>query len=248
MFKSKTAPAVSYTLTCTDGVKIGATSATATPFYMVVPVGEYKFKADIYDNATIPANMCWLIPSAAKTFTAGKCLNMPAKEVTVVYEGTDNDHAWVNLGLSVVWATTNVGVTTPEGIGTKYYLTEIPSWGDNWRLPTADEWQELLDHTTNERIAPQDLPDDIDNPNSYGWKYINKSNSEKYIFLPFTDIAWGEGECEYGDYWSSTDDGDGGKLYYRSASKHDTDRNVNKATDWTKSADLNARLVCDVWN
>ncbi len=114
------------------------------------------------------------------------------------------EHEYVDLGLpsGTLWATCNIGATTPEGYGdyfawgetkaksvynwetykyakgyfdvypllTKYctddYYGNIgfvdnltllqPSddaatanWGSGWRMPTNEEWQELLDNTTN---------------------------------------------------------------------------------------------------
>ena len=38
--------------------------------------------------------------------------------------GTANGHAWVDLGLSVKWATCNVGATSPEGYGDYF------AWGE----------------------------------------------------------------------------------------------------------------------
>lgn len=117
VFTNKTAnPAVSYTLTCTGGKTIAATSTEATPFYMVVPTGTYQFEAEIWDNATTSAKICSFATSAAKTFTAGKCLNMPAKEVALPIH---NGHAYVDLGLpsGLKWATCNVGATKPEEYG-----------------------------------------------------------------------------------------------------------------------------------
>lgn len=43
---------------------------------------------------------------------------------TPVQEGMENGHALVDLGLSVKWATTNVGATTPEGYGDYF------AWGE----------------------------------------------------------------------------------------------------------------------
>ncbi|MBQ0118168.1 MAG: hypothetical protein KBS42_00140, partial [Bacteroidales bacterium] len=135
VFTNKTAnPAVSYTLTCTGGVAIGTTSAEATPFYMVVPASTYLFEAEIYDNATTPAKICSFATSAAKTFTAGECLNMPAKEVADPYNG----HAYVDLGLSVKWATCNVGATTPEGYDDYF------AWGETSTKTTYD-WSTYFD-------------------------------------------------------------------------------------------------------
>ncbi len=114
-------PAVSYTLTCTDGKTIGTTSAEATPFYMVVLAGEYKFEVEVYDNAATPAEICSFATSAESNFTAGECLNMPAKEVAEPFVPT-----YVDLGLpsGLKWATCNLGATTPEGYGDYF------AWGE----------------------------------------------------------------------------------------------------------------------
>lgn len=46
------------------------------------------------------------------------------KEIEDVLSGKENGYTWVNLGLSVKWATMNVGATTPEGYG------EYFAWGE----------------------------------------------------------------------------------------------------------------------
>ena len=81
----------------------------------------------------------------------------------------------VDLGLSVKWASCNVGATTPEGFGGYYAWGEIEEkdnyssgtykwdyianktrldleddvahvkWGGNWRMPTGAEWEELIE-------------------------------------------------------------------------------------------------------
>lgn len=151
IFKNITVePAVSDTLICTGGKTIDATSTEATPFYMIVPAGEYKFEVEVYDNAATPAKICSFATSAAKTFAAGECMNMPAKEVAEPY---------VDLGLSVRWATMNVGATKPEEYGDHfawgetepYYITQSPlTWktnkiGYNWQSYCgADEFTEWI--------------------------------------------------------------------------------------------------------
>ena len=85
--------------------------------------------------------------------------------------GYENGHEWVDLGLSVKWATCNVGASTPKGYGNYYAWgetspkssytssnytysrnpTTIPlnrdavavNWGGNWRMPTFNEIKEL---------------------------------------------------------------------------------------------------------
>lgn len=84
------------------------------------------------------------------------------------------DHEFVDLGLSVYWATCNVGADSPIGYGdyfawgetspkqnytmvtytfeenmdnisgTRYDAARV-NWGGGWRMPTKDEMQELLD-------------------------------------------------------------------------------------------------------
>ncbi len=120
---------------------------------------------------------------------------------TIRITTTPPEYEYVDLGLpsGLLWATCNVGASTPEGYGdyfawgetapkemylyetyyhcmgdentlTKYcsnasygyngftdnLTTLLPeddaatvNWGNGWRMPTNEEWQELLDNTTN---------------------------------------------------------------------------------------------------
>ena len=59
----------------------------------------------------------------------------------------------VDLGLSVKWATCNVGADSPENYGKcveyKNCITDVAyMWGGNWRLPTGDEMRELVNKCT----------------------------------------------------------------------------------------------------
>ena len=77
--------------------------------------------------------------------------------------GSINGHDWVDLGLSVKWATCNVGASLPSLYGNYYawgetytkgdyssgtynnpsYDTASANWGGTWRMPTDAEWTEL---------------------------------------------------------------------------------------------------------
>lgn len=51
----------------------------------------------------------------------------------------------VDLGLSVKWATCNVGASSPEAFGDFFAWDETDDpWGTGWRTPTYDEWEELV--------------------------------------------------------------------------------------------------------
>ena len=84
--------------------------------------------------------------------------------------GSQNGHGYVDLGVSVKWATCNIGASLPEESGNYYAWGEIESkiyygkdnyngankqsfdnisdvanivWGGKWRMPTYDEFKEL---------------------------------------------------------------------------------------------------------
>ena len=156
-------------------------------------------------------------------------------------------HDYVNLGLpsGLLWATCNVGATTPEGYGdyfawgetipkdtydwcnykycngspqtlTKYtypgygynglwdQLTTLLSeddsatanWGNDWRMPTIFEWEELLQYTTNTWTIC----------NGVKGRLFTASNGNS-LFLPAAGGRWGD-ELRYlggiGHYWSSS--------------------------------------------
>lgn len=92
-------------------------------------------------------------------------------------DGIVDGHGWVDLGLSVKWATCNVGAEKPEEYGEYFaYGETVPkayysrencaawddssirniqgteldaatvNWGSKWRMPTKDEFQELIDN------------------------------------------------------------------------------------------------------
>ena len=180
--------------------------------------------------------------------------------------GSFNGHDYVDLGLpsGTLWATCNVGATTPESYGdyfawgetqakdvynwntyqycmsshheitntlTKYcnmsdygyngftdnlniLLPEddaaTANWGEGWRMPTNDEWQELLDNTTNTwtvkgRLFTASNGNTIFLPaagvrmdgykNSVGYMGVYWANS-LYWDRPYT--AWGFGFTPYG--------------------------------------------------
>jgi hypothetical protein len=147
-------------------------------------------------------------------------------------------HAYVNLGLpsGLLWATCNVGASTPEGYGdyfawgettpkdiyswgtyqygstsvsmTKYtgsdgLTTLLPeddaataNWGNGWRMPTKQNFQELFNNTTVTRTQQ----------NGVNGLLFTAANGNS-LFLPAAGDRWNE-EFEnaliWGLYWSSS--------------------------------------------
>ena len=134
-----------------------------------------------------------------------------------------NGHEYVDLGLSVKWATCNVGASSPSDYGMYYAwgqtsteceLWEFPkkpkgsiagkssydaaraNWGGTWRLPTVDEFEELVKECTW-TWTTQD--------GHNGYRVTGKNG--KSIFLPAAggfydgDVS---GSGKHGYYWSAT--------------------------------------------
>ena len=112
---------------------------------------------------------------------------------------TINGHEYVDLGLSVKWATCNIGASKPEDCGDyfawgedetkpKYYPSNNTTensyfkfrdaarkkWSGTWRMPTANEFQELIDNC-EWTWTTQGVLD--------GYKVTSKKNGNS-IFLP----------------------------------------------------------------
>lgn len=143
------------------------------------------------------------------------------KKLTGVVDG----HEAVDLGLSVKWATCNIGTTKPEYFGnyygwgdptgkktssnTNYYPNSNPptdikntkydiaysNWGKKWRMPTDKEVRELISECY------------------YSYKKVNgvggllfKGKTGGTIFLPicgYRDYTTNIRQSDWGSYWTS---------------------------------------------
>ena len=160
-------------------------------------------------------------------------------------------HDYAEIG-GIKWATMNVGAESVGDYGNYYQYgkgsaqyaatsgqsdysgTEDPLaasadtatqvWGGNWRTPTKDEFESLIENTENEYM-------EIDGV--IGYKFTDNSDSSKFIFLPIGG-HYQNGSLEsfeyYGEYWTSTpseqdvyslfiDGGEGGYSYIVGNSK-----------------------------
>lgn len=172
------------------------TNPTINNSHVSAGIGTGSFSATM---SGLQANTTYHVRAYA-TNSAGTAYGLD-KEFTTLSGGGGGSHEWVNLDLpsGTLWATCNVGATTPEECGdyfawgetqskdyydwntyqycngrdstmTKYCcnpnygyngftdsLTNLlpeddvatVNWGSDWRIPTKDEWQELIDNTTS---------------------------------------------------------------------------------------------------
>ena len=147
--------------------------------------------------------------------------------IIIDLSGSIDGHDYVDLGLpsGTLWATCNVGATSPEGYGNYYawgetttkstyssgtytysgYPTELPTsadvayvtWGSNWRMPSLAQFQELINssYTTTTWTTLNGF---------YGRLITSKLNGNS-IFLPAAGYGY-DSSLYYGGsrgcYWS----------------------------------------------
>ena len=122
---------------------------------------------------------------------------------------THQGYKFVDLGLSVKWATTNVGAKLTGDIGTLYTCPNslvggedyaAKERGGSWRTPTVAEIQELIDSCSVELHQQINSQGEI----IFGFKFIGKNKNS--IFLPFVGYTQKYPEefwADYTCYWSS---------------------------------------------
>ena len=74
-------------------------------------------------------------------------------KTTELYE---EGHEYVDLGLSVKWATCNMGAESPDGYGYRYERVNI-KWGGRWRIPSVEDFKELIENCSFEWQEQDDV-------------------------------------------------------------------------------------------
>ena len=105
--------------------------------------------------------------------------------------------------------------------------------GGEWRMPTKTEFGELLTNTNATWTTINGVT---------GFKFANKTDSSKYIFMPAAGLYYGDsslyGWGSYGNYWSSTfrDRSDAYKFDFSSMNP--------SIQNYTRYAGYTVRAVC----
>jgi hypothetical protein len=200
------------------------TTAETQEFYFVLPVGVLAngFTMNVYYGGSEPFSKSTQSTELAVEWNTVKV--MSTVEVTVA--GGGDEHEYVDLGLpsGLLWATCNVGANAPEEYGDyfawgetepkDYYYENtytysdnpaiLPSdhdaatanWGDDWRMPTKAEFEELYNNTTMTWTTQ----------NGVNGRLFTAANGSS-LFLPAAGYR-GYGSLHdagsYGYYWSSS--------------------------------------------
>lgn len=156
----------------------------------------------------------------------------PQLQETVSSKGTINGHEYVDLGLSVKWATCNVGASKPEDYGSRYAWGETSTKSsyttDNSKTcgekmsdiggnPTYDVARKLWGSSW--RLPTKAEFEELRNENNCTWTWTEQNGVEgcrvtskkngNSIFLPAVrrrndDMEQFKIRRDCGDYWSST--------------------------------------------
>ena len=188
----------------------------------VLQIDKPSFKEENEENKS--RKSLWIIPLLL--LIAGGCAWFLFEGAPSPATGYENGYGYVDLGLSVKWATYNVGASIPEEYGNYYewgetttktsYKTENcytygksigsiegnstydvarAQWGGSWRLPTKEEFEELIERCTWNWTTYKGVK---------GCKVTGPNGNS--IFLPaagwFGASLYGRGT--YGYYWSAT--------------------------------------------
>ncbi|MCD8304734.1 MAG: DUF1566 domain-containing protein [Prevotellaceae bacterium] len=166
-----------------------------------------------------------VLPSKSSATTAAPSKPTQSKPTS----GYINGHEYVDLGLSVKWATCNVGASSPEGYGNYYawgetstkssydedncktynvsmgsiagdpsYDAARSNWGGTWRLPTANERDELINKCQRTWTTVG---------GHAGYKVTGPSGNS--IFLPAAGYRYRKSlgrTGDHGNYWSAAPD------------------------------------------
>ena len=106
-------------------------------------------------------------------------------------------------------------VEGPDGVSSIYIIgydesnlaiddAAYVNWGEDWRIPTAQEWRELLNETTKTREV-------VNGVGGVRFTGTAEGYTDKSIFLPFAGVYggpmhsfyYGCGNQPHGEYWSN---------------------------------------------
>ncbi|MBQ5388221.1 MAG: InlB B-repeat-containing protein [Paludibacteraceae bacterium] len=126
-----------------------------------------KFTKSNYDfiNWNTKADGSGITYENEQTLMISKNIKLYAQWGSILSTGVDNGYEWVDLGLSVRWATRNVGASSPEKDGSYFSWGEVTtktsySWS-NYKWCRAGYEEELMKYCSNKNYGYNDFVDNL---------------------------------------------------------------------------------------
>ena len=126
-----------------------------------------------------------------------------------IEDKSNSDYSWATYKYCNGSSTTMTKYCTNSSNGTVDNKTTLDPeddaatqiMGGDWRMPTSDECEELINNTINEWIS------DYNGTGVSGRKFTSKTDTSKYIFFPAAGGGYQHSAYDvgyYGDVWSSS--------------------------------------------
>ena len=126
-----------------------------------------------------------------------------------IEDKSNSDYSWESYKYCNGSSTTMTKYCTNSSNGTVDNKTTLDPeddaatqiMGGDWRMPTSDECEELINNTINEWIS------DYNGTGVSGRKFTSKTDTSKYIFFPAAGGGYQHSAYDvgyYGDVWSSS--------------------------------------------
>ena len=198
-----------------NGSEFAELAAGTSVAVSAIPDDNYKFKGWYVANSDTPVstNEVYIFTLSEDVILVAKfaepSVDIDPVEIDLNPSGSIGGYDYVDLGLSVMWATYNVGASSLEEFGEyyawgettpynnftniNYFWSHYPcspdrviasiydaatvNWGDQWRMPTYEEQQELSNGCKWIWV------ENLDNSNVSGYVGVSLKNN-KCIFLP----------------------------------------------------------------
>ena len=220
------------TLNCGEGVTL---SSEATAFYIALPPQTFEkgFTVKIEFGGLLPMTL-----STEKALIIERNHIQPMASVKVEpTSGYENGHEWIDLGLSVKWASCNVGATTPEEYGDYFAWGETSPKSEYYDYNCVTYGKAMEDFSGNPeydaatanwngswRIPTFAEQKELIKNCTWNWTSLNGVNgmhvigpNGNSIFLPAAGCCYGLSSyrvCSEAYYWDSTPYEDKGCYHY----------------------------------
>ena len=189
-----------------DNVSTTASSKILTIYLAVLPTttGDLAITAKTSANKSYTANL------TGKTLVAGKAYRFVtslAENTVLSHNGYENGYEWVDLGLSVKWATMNVGATSVKESGDYYSWGEIEPRENNSK--SSYKWYSVKITTNpNGNLKPED--DVVAQIWGGAWRMPTKEEMEELV----NNCFWMQYSARYCGYYvfAAKNESDKGKF------------------------------------
>jgi hypothetical protein len=154
---------------------------------------------DFYVDLGLPSGLLWATCNIGADTPEGYGLYFSWGDVTGYAEGSGHDFSQANYNATTVNGTFIKDISTDIQPNSGYDAARV-NCGESWRMPTITEIRELYDNTSKAWVSNYNAT------GVKGYKFMKKSDSSVYIFIPACGCYDGtslDQEGVYGFYWSS---------------------------------------------